>query len=222
MPSLIVRFGVTAFLVISTLGVLLGFQLETVISNRARGNAETSALVYLQLVKGSFLQPSVAGSVTDAPVVANPQQQSLSAQILSDPVVAAQVLSATAWTPDGTVAFSTVADAIGKRDALPDSVVKAFSGQVVTSLAGPERVTSDGYDPAAHAGERVMVVDMPLSIVGDDRPELVIELITDFTATDAAIRHDTGLVFGSLGVGLLLLFVTLFRTVATASRRLRS
>ena len=216
------RFGAAAFVVIAILGVLLGYQLKTVIAERARGNAETSALVYVQLVKGAFLEAAVVGAVGDGPGVANPVQTTMTEQILGDPLIAAQVLGATAWGLDGTVAYSTAAVTMGTRGALPDSAAEAFSGQPVTSLAGPERVNSDLYDPAGHAGERVMVVDVPLSVVGDSTPELVIELITDYTATQAAIRHDTAIVFGWLGAGLLALYLTLFRIVATASRKLRA
>ncbi|NTV40550.1 MAG: hypothetical protein HGA51_11440, partial [Demequinaceae bacterium] len=118
-PSLIVRFGVIAFVVIALLGVLLGYRLDTVISDRARGNAETSALVYLQLVKGTFLRPSVAGAVSEGTPVVNPEQKAISEAILDDPLIAAQVLSATAWTRDGFVAFSMAADTIGTRGTLP-------------------------------------------------------------------------------------------------------
>jgi len=221
-PSLIVRFGAAALVVITILGVLLGYQLKSVIAGRALDNAETSALVYIQLVKGIVLEPSVAGAVSPDGGVANQAQVSMSAQILNDPVIAQQVLSATAWTVDGRVAFSTVANTIGTRGTVPDSVVEAFLGHPVTTLAGPERVDSDTYDPAAHDGEQVMVADMPLSVIGDASPEVVIELITDYTSTAAAIRHDTAVVLGWLGAGLLALYLTLFRIVATASRKLRA
>jgi len=208
--------------VIAIIGGVLGYQLKTVIAERARDNAETSAYVYIQLVKGIFLDPSVAGLVSPGGSVANPAQVTLSEQLLNEPVTASQVLSATAWTADGTIAFSTASGLIGTSVTLPDSVVEAFAGDPVTTLARPERVSNDSYDVAEHAGDQVMVVDMPVSVIGDDSPEVVIELITDYSSTAAAIRHDTAVVFGWLAAGLLVLYLTLFRIVATASRKFRA
>ncbi len=220
-PTLLVRFGLVAAVVIATMGLILGVQLRSVITDRARDNAAKSALVYLQLVKQSFLSPSVAGQ--EGPVgLANPAQQSMSAQILKDPVIAREVLGAIAWGADGTVAFSTATETIGTRQTLPESAVQALAGRPVTVLAGADRVRSDSYDNATHAGETVMVVDMPLSVVGDDAPEIVIEIVTEYSATQAAIRRDTAVVFAWLGAGLIALYLTLFRIVATASRRLRA
>ncbi len=221
-PSLLVRFGVLAFAVIATMGLLLGLQLKTVIADRARDNAAKSALVYVQLVKSSFLGEGLAGQTQQSPGIASPAQQSLSEQLLRDPVIAGEVLGATAWSPDGRVAFSTATSSIGELQTLPASAVEALSGSPVTSLAGPDRVNSDRYDPAEHAGEQVMIVDMPFYIDGIDAPVIVIELATDYTRTESAIRHDTAVVFGWLGAGLLALYLTLFRLVATASRRLRA
>ncbi len=223
-PSLLVRFGVLAFAVIATMGLLLGLQLKTVIADRARDNAAQSALVYVQLVKSSFLGQDLAGQAPqqEQPPIASPAQQSLSEQLLRDPVIAEEVLGATAWSPDGRVAFSTATSLIGTLQTLPASAAEALGGRPVTSLAGPDRVNSDRYDPARHAGEQVMIVDMPFYIDGIDAPAIVIELATDYSRTEEAIRHDTAVVFGWLGAGLLALYLTLFRLVATASRRLRA
>ncbi len=214
------RFGVIALLVITALGVVLGLQLSAVISDRARDNAERSALVYLQLVKEAFVMPGL--DALAGPSVANSEQRSFSMALLEDPVIADQVLGATAWAADGTVAFSTAKATIGRREELPASAAQALQGRPVTVIADVDRVRNDGYDPDEHAGERVLVVDMPLSITGDDAPEMVIEIATAYAPTAAAIRQDTTIVYAWLAAGLLALYLTLFRIVATASKRLRS
>ncbi|WP_372594925.1 putative bifunctional diguanylate cyclase/phosphodiesterase [Actinotalea sp.] len=220
-PSLLARFGVVALVVMAGLGLALGLQLRSVISDRALDNAERSSLVYLHLVRETFLAPGVAWDPSSGPGVANPAQQSLSEEILGDPEISSEVLSATAWLADGTVAFSTERASIGTVETLPASAVEALAGRPVSVIAGPERVRSDGYVPAEHPGASVLVVDAPFSTTGDDSPELVIEIVTEYTDTAAAVRTDTAVVFGWLGAGLLVLYVALFRLVATASRRLR-
>ncbi|HQY34379.1 EAL domain-containing protein [Actinotalea sp.] len=60
-----------------------------------------------------------------------------------------------------------------------------------------------------------------LSLLGDESPEVVIEIVTNFAETAEAIDRDTSVLYAWLAGGLLVLYLALFRLVATASRRLR-
>ena len=218
-PSLLVQFGSLSLVIVVVLGLVIGQLLHTLIADRAQANARASAEVYLQLVQRSFFTPDLQSP--SAGTVATPDQLSLSEQLTGDPVVRQQVLSATAWLADGTVVFSTARDEIGTRELLPASARKALAGETVSGIADSSRVRSDAYDLGQHAGEKVMFVDMPLSIGGSSRPGVVVEITQDYVQTEAAIRHDTSMVYGWLAGGLLVLYLALFRVVATASRRIR-
>ena len=216
------RFGVIALVVVTALGHVLGAQLRSVISHRAQVNAESSALVYLQLVKETFFAPSLGEGGNQSPAVATSEQQSQSDRLLTNPIIADHVLGTTVWTVDGTVVFSTAPAIVGQHEDLPASALEALNGEPASMLADGSRVRSDSYDLAAHADEQVLVVDVPLSLFGDEQPEVIIEIAMTYTETQAAIRRDTTVVFGWLAVGLLALYLALFRLVATASRRLRA
>ncbi|HUX69507.1 MAG TPA: GGDEF domain-containing protein [Cellulomonadaceae bacterium] len=218
-PSLLVQFGSLSLVIVAVLGLVIGQQLHSLIAERAQANARASAEVYLQLVRRTFFTPDLQSPSTGS--VATPHQLSLSEQLTGDPVVRQQVLSATAWLADGTVVFSTARGEIGTREVLPASATKALAGETVSGMADVSRVRSDAYDVRQHAGEQVMFVDMPLSIGGASTPGVVVEITQDYVQTEAAIRHDTAMVYGWLAGGLLVLYLALFRVVATASRRIR-
>jgi len=70
-------------------------------------------------------------------------------------------------------------------------------------------------------GVRTLEVYVPVRVQGSDRPEAVLELYMSYEPVAAEIRDDVLVVVLLLGGGLVLLFATLFRIVAGASRRLR-
>ena len=218
-PSLLLQFGTLSFVIVAVLGLVVGQQLHSLITDRAQANARAAAQVYLQLVERTFFTPDMQSPAAGG--LATSHQLSLSEQLTENPVVRQQVLSAKAWLSNGLVVFSTARGEIGTRETLPASATKALTGETVSGIADASRVRSDSYDVRQHAGEKVMFVDMPLAVGGTSTPGVVVEITQDYVHTEAAIRHDTAMVYGWLAGGLLVLYLALFRIVATASRRMR-
>jgi diguanylate cyclase (GGDEF)-like protein len=227
--SLLARFGVVSLVVVTVLGFVLSHQLERLVSARAQANAEQSAQVLLQLVKGTIIGPPAggppgpSGGVPGEPDgTADPAQVNLSRRLVEDPIIGEQVLGADVWLPDGTLAYSTKAAAIGAREELSPQARAALEGRTVSRVTDASAVRSDVYDPATHSGEQVLVIDMPLSVDDDDEPEVAVEIALAYASTAAGVRHDTAVMVGWLAGGLLTLYLLLFRLMATASRRLRT
>ena len=62
---------------------------------------------------------------------------------------------------------------------------------------------------------------MPLRLGGDDEPDGVVEVYLPYEPVAAAIAEDSGRLYLLLALGCVLLYATLFRIVAVASRTLR-
>ena len=62
---------------------------------------------------------------------------------------------------------------------------------------------------------------MPLRLEGDEKPDGVVEVYLPYAPVAAAIAEDSRRLYLLLALGFVLLYATLFRIVAVASRRLR-
>ena len=102
---------------------------------------------------------------------------------------------------------------IGNYAASADNVSAALAGASVSELE-----TGVNHD---ESGGRTLEVYVPVHVEGSARPQAVLELYMSYDPIAAEIEQDALAVSLLLGAGLLLLFGTLFRIVAAASRQLR-
>ena len=70
------------------------------------------------------------------------------------------------------------------------------------------------------AGERMVEFYVPVSVGRGERPDAVFEVYFPYAPIAAGIAQDTRMLALLLGLGLLLLWLSIFRIVARASRRL--
>ncbi len=210
--------GVLSLVVVVLTAMMLSLQLRRVITHRALLNARQSAEVDMQLAVGLFFPPAPL----DGDRVALGSQGATGGSLFSNPVVRKRVLSATAWTLDGKVAYSTERGAIGTTEVLPATARRAASGTALATVAEASRVRNDNFtEDLLQGSSKVLVVDMPFSLTGSGPPQVVIEFTQPYAPIAAAVRHDTLMVFGWLAGGLLLLYLGLFRLVAAASQTMR-
>ena len=106
------------------------------------------------------------------------------------------------------------------RSSRPHELAEALEGEIEAEIIS----SSDEPDNAALL-ERygtLLEVYVPILYGGDREPAGVFELYLPYQPVQASIRADTTRAVALLFGGLVVLWLGLFRTVATASRRLRA
>ena len=114
---------------------------------------------------------------------------------------------------DGRLVYSDDRTMVGGWSFKGGNVYTALDGQVVSNVKNG--TADDG------SGERTLEVYMPIRLAPAGEPAGVLELYMSYDVVAREIREDVLLLALLLGGGLAILFATLYRIVAGASRRLR-
>jgi diguanylate cyclase (GGDEF)-like protein len=195
--SLLGRFSVMGIAVVAVLGLAIGFALKRQIERRALERANDLATVMAQAGGTARLQP---GDL--AQVLPGSRVTALTATV--DALRDEGVQHLEIFNRRGLIAYSDQPGEAGMGDAPSERQLRALDGDVASHLS-PDRST--------------LTVDVPLVLDGHVQGGL--ELQMAYGPVAAAIRQDVLTVAVLLSVGLLVLFLVLFRIVQGASRRLR-
>ncbi len=203
--SLLGRFSLLSLLALTVLGGVVGLVLASRIENRAVDNATRLAVVMARTGAASALTPADLRGPVSARRAAELDRT------LKRPLVGNGAAVVKVYNDSGTVVYAGNHEQIGEHE--PDEVTKPLAGDVVNEMA---RGTHDNGK-----GARMLSVYLPLSVAGGARPDGVFELYLPYAPVGAAIARDTRILTLILIGGLLLVWLGLFRIVASASRRLR-
>jgi diguanylate cyclase (GGDEF)-like protein len=132
-----------------------------------------------------------------------------------------QVLGFRAWTPNGVLALSSDGRGIGTDTASNPTLRGVLAGQLSSQIVQP-RGPHDGYvTTLLHRHGPLLVVLAPVRLRPGGPVLAIAQVYLPYAPIAAAIRSDTHSMDGLLLAGLGVLYVTLFRLVAAASRRQR-
>ena len=204
--SLLSRFSVLSLLALAALGAVIGAVLAQRIERRAMSDAQRLAVVMARTGAESALRPSdLRGPVSRA------RAAQLDRSLLR-PLAGSGAAIVKIYNRDGTVVYAGDHEQIGEHE--PDEVGVPLAGTTVSERAKGTR--DDGH------GRDMLSTYVPLSVARPGgRPDSVFELYLPYAPTATAIARDTLILALILGAGLLILWLGLFRIVASASRRLR-
>ena len=215
--GLTARFAVVAGVLLSVIALGISHVLAGLIGERARTQAEQTAVLAVGLGVVPHLHPSrMRGPVDDRTSRALDaalagSRGDFAADALDNRVLRVKVFDATA-----TVIYSDLPGLTGRRFDSPD-VRRALRGTLlsqVTNLQDSDERVDAGLGTA-------LEVYVPLTF-GRPRPVGVAEVYLPYSPVERAVRHDTRVLYVSVAGSLLLLFLSLFQMVSRASRRLRS
>ncbi len=207
-PSLLTKFSVLSLLVIVALGIGIGSMLHQRIERRAL----LAATEVAEVMTRTGLQPVLLrGDLEPYPTLA--RLDSLEEELRLHGVEELGIRRLKLFNGDGTIVYSDERAIVGESH--PDS-----SG-VQTALAGrTESHIKQGTDDSGR-GVQTLEVYVPVRLPGDAQPAAVLEVYLSYAPVAAAIAEDSRRLYLLLAGGLLVLYATLFRIVAVASRRLR-
>ncbi len=195
--TLLQAFGVVSLLVIAALGATLGTVLHTRIERRATADSERLAVAVARV--------GMAGQVHAGELDGGPLSAQRIAE-LDEWFKSSGLLRGKLYDRDGRIAWSDDHAFIGRNALDHNDVREALAGEIHAAVE----------DDAEELGAKGRFTEVYVPIRGG-----VFESYMDYAPTADAIASDTRILIAMLVGGLLALWATLFRTVASASRRLR-
>jgi diguanylate cyclase (GGDEF)-like protein len=214
--SLLQRFAVVSLLLVVVLGVLMAQLLATMVSKRALQSATDAAV----LMTAVAIQPLLTAD--DLANGLPPQKAAALDRAVSGSRGSTEIARIKIWHNDADVLY--LADPHTTAPANPstvpsDELKEALEGNIKAEIIS----SSDEPDNVALLAKYGTLLEVYVPILYEDNavPAGVFELYLPYEPVRESIRADTLRAITLLGAGLVVLWLGLFRTVATASRRLR-
>ncbi|HYH88908.1 MAG TPA: GGDEF domain-containing protein, partial [Solirubrobacteraceae bacterium] len=206
--SLLGKFSLLSLALIVALGAVLATQLEGQIERRSLENAEELARVTAQVGVARHLVARDLG----APL-SQVRLSQVDAELRHSGLEAVGLERVKIFNTRGILIYSDDRRLIGNDESGSESVDAALAGNVVSDI-------EHGADNRGRDRE-LLEVYVPLRLGADGKVDGALEVYLSYDAAAAAIERDSRTLYLYLGIGLALLYATLFRIVARASRRLR-
>ena len=209
--GLLGKFAIASLLLIVLLGLALAQALRGEIRQRALLDARRTASV----LERSLIQPELDGANLNARLT--PAQVATLDHALRGSLDGREIASVKIWSARNEVIYANDHAIIGKRFARSEELEQAFGGSTaseVSDLQAAENATDRSFG-------RLLEVYTPLQQTHGGAVPAAFELYMPYKPIEAAIAHDTRELTVILLAGLALLYLVLYRIVASASTRLR-
>jgi diguanylate cyclase (GGDEF)-like protein len=194
---------------IAALGIALGLVLQSRIERRALLDAERLA----EVVTRVGVYPHLATGELQGGQLSADRITELNVALRGSVIEDAKMAHVKLYARDGQVVWSDDPSFIGEDDWTRADFRRALGGTTVSQVEGGD----DGHD---HHGD-LLEVYVPIRARAGRSIEGVLEAYLPYEPVAQAVAEDTWRLFAVLAAGLVLLYASLFRIVAGASRRLR-
>jgi len=222
-PRLLLRFGVISAILVAGLGLTAGLALAQSIRTRTIADAVRSAEVLADVGIRPFVSPAdVLGDF----VPLTPARQAELDNSLGKSLSANAIVRLKLWNRQHWLVYSDKAQLRSRWFPADDVLNKAFTGRTesnITDLSKPEELEERDFG-------RLLSVYVPLrvnakrtSFTSDQNATVVgaFEIYLPYQPVADSIRSDTLRLYKTLGAGLVVLYLGLFRLMQSASRQLR-
>ena len=222
-PRLLLRFGVISAILVAGLGLTAGLALAQSIRTRTIADAVRSAELLADVGIRPFVSP--ADVLGDFVPLTSTRQAELD-NSLGKSLSANAIVRLKLWNRQHWLVYSDKAQLRGRWFPADDVLNKAFTGRTesnITDLSKPEELEERDFG-------RLLSVYVPLrvnaertSFTSDQNATVVgaFEIYLPYQPVADSIRSDTLGLYKTLGAGLVVLYLGLFRLMQSASRQLR-
>jgi diguanylate cyclase (GGDEF)-like protein len=218
--SLVTRFAAVSLTLVVLLGIALSQVLSSLIERRALESAKQAAI--LSVAVG--IQPLLGDEDLSGPL--SGEVMAKLDRALRGSLRGTEVARIKVWNADSLLIYSadphTVSPAPVPNPEPSEELGEALEGKIEVELI-KDSAESDNAALLERYGS-LLEVYVPIrdtTGASGTQPAGVFELYLPYGEAQAAIRADQRRAFLVVGLGLLVLWLGLFRTVATASRQLR-
>jgi diguanylate cyclase (GGDEF)-like protein len=206
--SLLSRFSILSLLVIASIGVGVGAMLHQRIERRGLIEAMQAA----EVLTAVGLQPHLDPADLRSPLTLE-QLDGFDARLQQNAFEELGITRVKLFNAQGRIVYSDERSIIGEMHPDSPGVRDALRGRISSHVK--RGVADDGH------GSQTLEVYVPVRLHGDVEPQGVFELYRSYDPVAAAISEDSRRLYLLLAAGLIVLYATLWRIVAVASRRLR-
>jgi diguanylate cyclase (GGDEF)-like protein len=214
--SLLQRFAAVSLALVVLLGVLMAHLLAGQISRRALQSAQDAAVLTTTIAIQPLLTPDDLAEDLSADKVAALDR------VVGGSREGTEIARIKIWHSDMDLLYSADPHtqlprrpSTAPSDELDEALEGEIEAEIISSSEEPDNAALlDRYGT-------LLEVYVPITYPGEAEPAGVFELYLPYEPVQASIRADTTRAVALLAVGLLVLWLGLFRLVATASRRLR-
>jgi diguanylate cyclase (GGDEF)-like protein len=207
-PSLLTKFSLLSLLVVVALGIGVASMLHGRIERRALLEATKLAETMTSLGLQPILLPGdLAAGKGEAHL------DSLDEQLKLRDFDELAIRRLKVFNADGVIVYSDERSIVGEAHPEAPAIRGALAGRITRDVK--ETNFADG------GGPRSLEVYVPLRLGGADEPSGAVEVYLPYEPVAQAIAEDSRRLYLLLALGLLLLYASLFRIVAVASRTLR-
>ncbi len=208
--GLLGKFAFASLIPIVLLGFVLAHYLSGQIQARALTNARQAAVLSARL----GIQPLLSRSDLEEGLTAE-RYRALDTALQSG-LIGKEVAQVKIWSRDQRVIYSDDRHLVGRRFPGSEELESALAGQVASEISDLEK--AENTNDRAYG--KLLEVYVPLRFAAS-RPAGAFEIYLPYGPIEAAIARETRTSYLLLLGGLGLLYATLFRLVASASKKLR-
>jgi diguanylate cyclase (GGDEF)-like protein len=209
--GLLGKFALASLLPVVALGLVLAHYLEAQIENRALANARQAAVLSSRLGIQPLLSPD------DLSKGLTPEKLRSLDETLRTDLIGTDVARVKIWSRDGRVVYSDDRALVNRRFSPSHELAEALDGEVASEVSHLEKAENVGD----RAYGELLEVYVPLRFGSSATPAGAFEIYLPYRPIAATIANETRTTYLLLLAGLAVLYLVLFRIVASASRRLR-
>ena len=206
--TLLQRFAVTSFLVFVALGVALGYLLNGFIVGTALDSARNTAYDTIHGRLVGWLH------TTDLSRPMTGHRYSQFQQFVRQSVLSSRTVRVKVWNREGLVIYSDDRSIVGKRFDIEDQLNQALHGTLTSDVSNLSK--TENLADRRHF-DKLLEVYLPVRF-GRGPVVGAFEIYQDYAPVAAEIMGTRRQLFGLLGGGLIVLYLTLFGIVQRASR----
>jgi diguanylate cyclase (GGDEF)-like protein len=211
-PGLLLRFSLLSLACVVALGIVLGERLHTDADETGLSHARGSAELLVASTFGGLITPGdLAGPLT-------PDRRQALDRAAARAKRAGGLVRIKLWMPDGRIAYSDDAAIIGRRFDVDGDISEALEGKQVADITH--------LDQAEQQSERglgtLIEAYVPFRFDGAREPSAVFEVYLPYAPVGAAVTSQIHRTYAVLAIGLLVLWLALYRIMRGASSRLQA
>lgn len=209
-PSLLTKFTIISFLITAAIGISLAWGIQQHLENDALQHAAEDAADHV----ATLLNPTLNSSDLSGPLSPDRYQQIdtlIKQSVLNDRIVRVKI-----WGRNGLLLYSDEKDLVGRSYPEDEELKEALEGRSVTIIA-PEKEENEGE---REKFGRLIEVLVPLRPRDSTGTAGVYEIYHDLNVLEPDLAKIRNFIWGSVGLGFLILYGSLFAFVRNASQEL--
>lgn len=208
--SLLAKFTIISFLITAAIAIALGWGIQQQMEQNALSQAtQNTADQVSTILNQKLYQADFKGTL-------DPARYEQIDSLIRQNVLNKHVVRVKIWNREGLLLYSDEKEQIGQSFTDNDELQEALDGKIVSAVS-PEK--EENKEEREQYG-RLFEVYVPLLPADSNQVAGVYEIYQDMDVLEPGIARMRNFVWGSIGLGFLVLYGSLFVFVRNASREL--